>query len=60
MTCVCGHDEFLHTNQSCLKWFLGCGCTSFHPDDGEEHGGDVFGEGWGSAYDGQYRGRYSL
>ena len=37
--CVCGHAEFLHTNQSCLKWFTGCGCTVFYPDDGGEHGG---------------------
>lgn len=58
MKCVCGHAEFLHTNCGCLKWFLGCGCPAYQPEDGNEHGGPstvVRNE----HYEGRYGGRYS-
>jgi hypothetical protein len=54
--CVCGHAEFLHTSLGCLKWFRGCGCASYHPDDGSDQGTLVVPS---EPYEGIYARRYS-
>lgn len=33
MRCVCGHAEFLHAPDGCLRYFLSCRCSGFTPDD---------------------------
>lgn len=53
-SCVCGHQELVHI-PGCLKWWLGCNCIAFEPDDGLEHGVlSVRTE----TYDGRYGRRY--